>query len=456
MASIFLNGVLASTELNATVVGGTTPDAIAATGALESGLVKGAQNLDTITYDLIGQNITSESVINGNQANDVLQFSNTFSALDSTIRNSTIYGGDGNDSISVTTDVNLGLGSYLRGNEGDDSIDFIQANGTWINGNQGADILTVGAAGLVAVSIVNSSINGGIGDDSINANAGAGAIDGGWIRGDDGDDSIALAGAINDVLVNGNADDDSIFLSAAADLTGTTIRGGDGDDSIILTGATTGSTVFGDEGDDTISGSSNDETIDGGDGDDSITTAGGSDVLTGGAGSDLFQITADFDSGVDIVDFETVTDDVTAALTATVAVASSAGSTTVALGLSGAFGLGTGFSVSGAIAGLGAQATTLKAGTLANATNANALFSGANLTAALAAGIRGTTYTAAAAGNVFRALFLDVAGADAGLYIIEGTAAGAGLLVGANAIVTNTISLVTTNGTTVASDITLV
>lgn len=314
MATIFLNGVLASTELNATVVGGTTPDQIASTGALEAGLVKGAQNTDFLNFDLIGQNISAETVINGNQGDDTIIFDNTFNAVDSTFRNSTVFGGSGDDSIDID-EVKLGLGSYVRGNEGTDDITFNWAEGAWINGNQGNDTISVLSdySGIAA-----TSVNGGNGDDSIDVGSvGTTEVVGGWVRGDDGTDTISILATANmdSVLVNGNAGDDSIIavVVTANDFVDNTLRGGDGDDTVnaaAIAGAGNALTILGDDGDDVLLSGQLADSVEGGAGEDFINGNLGDDTLTGGEATDTF----DYDQvAFTSADADTITDFVTGA-----------------------------------------------------------------------------------------------------------------------------------------------
>lgn len=279
MATVFLNGVLASTALDADVAGSTTPDQIDATGALVGGRLKGAQNDDTIDYNLNGSNVV-DSVFNGNDGDDVLFFRNTFGAIRSQITSTNIFGGAFDDSIGFGNNVIVGAGTRVRGNDGDDTIQVQNAaNGAIFNGNAGVDFIGV-IAGQYGFN--GSTVFGGQGDDII-ALVGDGIVDS-TFKGNDGDDLIYLDSTLNasGLLINGNAGDDTIttFSFRGGDLSDSAVRGGDGDDSINIAGfATANVDIFGDAGDDTIIG---------GNGNDDIIGGVGADAMIGGLGNDNF------------------------------------------------------------------------------------------------------------------------------------------------------------------------
>jgi Hemolysin-type calcium-binding repeat (2 copies). len=112
-------------------------------------------------------------------------------------------------------------------------------------------------------------INGGGGNDIINAANGNNEIYGDFEFGHDeieghqefGDDVIT-AGLGNDVIYGGSGDDN--------------INGGNGDNQL-----------YGDAGDDIIISGGGKDIIQGGEGDDQITAGGGNDVIYGGTGKDI-------------------------------------------------------------------------------------------------------------------------------------------------------------------------
>jgi len=124
-----------------------------------------------------------------------------------------IHAGLGND--TVTGVVGWATATYLRGDEGDDSV--------------------VGGAGF----------------DDINGNAGADTIDGGtggndWLVGGKDNDKITAQASSN--ILYGNLGDDTLTGGTGAD----TLRGGQGDDSV--TGGGGNDWIAGDRGNDTLVG----------------------------------------------------------------------------------------------------------------------------------------------------------------------------------------------------------
>jgi Ca2+-binding RTX toxin-like protein len=129
-----------------------------------------------------------------------------------------LHAGAGNDTITSSS-----TATYLRGDEGDDSI----LGGTGfddINGNMGADTLT-----------------GGLGDD--------------WVVG--GKDNDRIDGGYGADLVYGNLGDDTVDGGNGSD----TVRGGQGAD--VLQGGLGDDYLSGDRGDDTVSGGFGHDTFHG-------------------------------------------------------------------------------------------------------------------------------------------------------------------------------------------------
>ena len=117
-------------------------------------------------------------------------------------------------------------------------------------------------------------IDGGCGDDNIDARGGADTIAGGM-----GDDHI-VAGGGGDVVRGGDGDD-IVFGGAGMDW----VSGGKGDDRLF--GGDDDDALFGDEGDDEMHGEAGDDLLFGGAGDDRLFGGGGGDELLGGEGDDL-------------------------------------------------------------------------------------------------------------------------------------------------------------------------
>ncbi len=168
------------------------------------------------------------------------------------------------------------------------------------NGN---DVVTVG--NLAGVSQTVLTINGGDGNDTLDASAGVLGDVRLRLSGDAGNDRIA--GSVNDDTIDGGAGRDTLLGGSGNDtLFGGTdndaISGGSGDDSMTgddgndsliggdgndtLQGGLGNDSLNGQAGADTIEGSEGRDTLVGGDGNDSLDAGGGKDYLTGGNGDD--------------------------------------------------------------------------------------------------------------------------------------------------------------------------
>lgn len=266
---------------------------------------------DTINY--IGKNISIDSGDGNDSIRNEASYNNRI--IQDSGDNSTINSGGGNDTI-----YNLGSNVVINSGENDDRItNSYGSNNVSINAGTGND--TIGSyngnyatidGGIGNDSInnsgSNSNINGGLGDDSIHNSGSSVTTDGG--EGNDfinnhGDNSIIDGGSGKDtinnsdfnVLIRGGADDDSILNRGSSY---TTIDGGDGNDHIethYSTGVNSNDdtnlgryiSISGGEGDDSIENSSTYTTIDGGNGDDSISNAGHDASINGGNGNDFIE-----------------------------------------------------------------------------------------------------------------------------------------------------------------------
>lgn len=200
-----------------------------------------------------------------------------------------IFGGNGNDTLTGTTD-----DDRIFGESGIDNLTGLVGN-DYLDGGTGNDKLS-GWAG-------NDTLIGGEGDDELNGNEGNDSLDGGEgndnLNGGDGNDQIS-GGAGNDVITTGDGID-TVYGSDGDDwvnsyfnktvdyfyyiYTGsTTIYGGNGNDT--LTGNTGDDKIFGENGNDRIEGLAGNDYIDGGIGNDKISGWSGDDTLLGSDGND--------------------------------------------------------------------------------------------------------------------------------------------------------------------------
>lgn len=179
----------------------------------------------------------------------------------STIQSVIVNGAAGDDFIQIQNLTRVGRTVLVvNGGVGDDTIDAGGADtGTVIvelNGNEGQDTIGGGLQG--------ERINGGDGDDSITGGAGEDTVSGGT-----GQDEVS--GGLGDDLILGDAGND-------------TLSGDDGDD--VIDGGLDSDVVTGGNGNDTLRGSFGDDALNGMAGDDSILGLSGRDTLAGGAGND--------------------------------------------------------------------------------------------------------------------------------------------------------------------------
>ena len=151
----------------------------------------------------------------------------------------TLYGGAGDDTVNL-----YGANSFAYGEAGKDTI---VAAGTfsYIDGGEGADSL--------AATSANSTVIGGAGNDLVTIRGGLGYVDAGdgddtvvvdaagdagyTVIGGDGNDKISSGGALINSSVVGGAGDDTLDFAATASGTGNTLEGGEGNDVILSTRA---------------------------------------------------------------------------------------------------------------------------------------------------------------------------------------------------------------------------
>ena len=226
-------------------------------------------------------------LLQGNQGGDALLIRSPYS--------NTVYGGQGNDTIStVLVGGTPQVGQFAQGNRGDDLINGSNAGDTLLGG-QGND--------RIFGNLGQDFINGNLGDDNIfgdgqlfgeggNDTLSAGTTAASTVQGGDGNDRIVAAGLIRDGVhfgvrnvLMGEAGADTVdAVSPEHD----EIFGGDGDDllSNANTIANAGDLMDGGAGNDTVLAQVGDDTLRGGDGNDSLNGGAGVNHLEGGIGDD--------------------------------------------------------------------------------------------------------------------------------------------------------------------------
>ncbi len=209
----------------------------------------------------------------------------TFSFSDSTTLSMTAitaplvtHGTAGNDTISSSDYVWGNNDETVYGHDGDDTIS-VDAGANTVFGGDGNDVISAYA------SYDANILDGGDGDDAISGGQGNDKI----IGGAGADTVYGYAG--NDVITTGSGDD-VVYAGNDNDI----VYGEDGVDIL-----------YGQDGNDLLDGGSGDNTVYGDNGGDHLYATGDLDTLLGGAGSDTFHLTSSSAfSTVDIIyDFKT-------------------------------------------------------------------------------------------------------------------------------------------------------
>ena len=263
--------------------------------------IEGGETVDFIT------NNAADATINVDAGND---------AITNRGERALIEAGDGNDNIensahymtwgaleqneigrltfTVHNDLRSGADSTIDGGNGNDSITN-QSDRAYINGGNGNDTLQNVSVILNPMmtdddpsshSCIDATLDGGAGNDVL-----INTLDSAWLIGGDGSDSIYNGG--DEVWIEGDGSDDTIISSGDDTITNSgdevSIYGGRGDDLIRNAGADT--TIDGDLGEDTIINEGRLVSIDAGDGNDLIRSSGDHATLIGGNGADTFVVT---------------------------------------------------------------------------------------------------------------------------------------------------------------------
>lgn len=291
---------------------------------LANSSIRGGDGNDLLTPNIINGATLIASFVNGNAGDDTLG-GNIQLGISATI--TSVLGGQGNDVIYSN---NL-QSSRLNGNLGDDEIfvgfgiaDDKLAIGATVNiansqifGGQGDDLISItGGGGSVVRGYFSTQVDGNLGDDEILVNiAGDAPFQNSVIRGGDGNDLIDANGVTNDgpgsftdLVIEGGEGDDTIYGGQGNDAIDTgngrnlvegfggddIIVGGEGEDTIFggfgeddILGGADADIIFGDADSDFLDGEAGDDFIDGGTSGDDIIGGTGDDTLLGGTGSDF-------------------------------------------------------------------------------------------------------------------------------------------------------------------------
>ena len=216
----------------------------------------------------------------GLSGNDTINFSNSAGNVSNYLNggfgNDTIMGGAANNHIYGNSQFSQAGDTQNGQTDGADTI-TVTTGSNYINGNAGADIITVGvnaAAGTAANGSTAAT-------PATAASTGFNRVFGGADN-----DTINVRGAGHNA-VNGNSGNDIINDTGRGD---NTLRGGQGDD--VIHGGSGHSVLMGDLGNDTLFvHGRNGEVLPGSTGATASTIQQHIDVLTGGAGADTFDFT---------------------------------------------------------------------------------------------------------------------------------------------------------------------
>lgn len=232
---------------------------VGGTNARDATSFIGTVGIDTIK---LTPGLSGPVFLNGRQDNDVIQIntggvrkndslaggegSDTFISHNTSFLLSLIQGGGAADSFGTAqSGFSLNTSSW-QGNDGRDTLFVASAVGSTINGNQGLDTITIsgdirlshlrGGSESDSITIGNNSlidslIQGDAGEDeiSISTNGSNGKqVSNSTIDGGVGSDTINGADATAPLLLSGGADADTIAAGNGAD----TLEGGHGNDSL--------------------------------------------------------------------------------------------------------------------------------------------------------------------------------------------------------------------------------
>ncbi|MBG1267413.1 calcium-binding protein [Nostoc sp. WHI] len=229
--------------------------------------------------DTLDGGTSGDDTILGGTGNDYLNYSPNSTQVNLTGDN-LLSGGDGNDILSAS-----GSSYSFRDEFEFEIIDYTSGNST-LDGGAGDDRLDA------RISTGDNLLSGGDGSDRLYANISTGDN---LLNGDDGNDYLSASGY----------DFDNIYYEASGN---STLNGGAGDDSLNASTSTGDNLLNGDDGNDYLfaSGVSGNNTLNGGDGNDFLNlyslSAASSSLVTqtidGGTGDDLLTLEVSATGGI--------------------------------------------------------------------------------------------------------------------------------------------------------------
>jgi hypothetical protein len=220
------------------------------------------------------------------------------------LRDYKVYGNDGGDSITVSSNIfssivqggrgkdilfinAIATNSFIRGGNNDDFMSFVSGSSTTFNGNKGSDTLEVGGG-----NFSNSSIFGGSESDRIDLFGSV--LTNTTVNGDNGADFINTFGNVSsqNSSINGGAANDIITVNPG-NFSSLLINGGNDNDIIdILCGGPApgftnsgNNTINGDAGNDTVSFRNVGPAVSFITGNNTVDTSTGADTVNFGLGT---------------------------------------------------------------------------------------------------------------------------------------------------------------------------
>ncbi|MEH2222218.1 beta strand repeat-containing protein [Nostoc sp.] len=250
-------------------------------------------NRNTVIFlNDLDNNITgfdnSNDVINGQGGDDIIDGLSGNDLLRGGAGNNTLEGGIGDDTLSAISSTGDNL---LFGDDGNDSLD--------ISGRIFSD-KSNRFGNFDSRSLGNNTLNGGAGNDTLNASGSKGDN---LLSGGDGNDSLDISGSYSFSFPGYSYDSRSLGNN--------TLEGGTGDDRLSAGGSKGDNLLFGGDGNDSLdisgsysyyysesknSRSEGNNTLEGGEGDDRLRAAGltGDNLLSGGDGNDELDISGEY------------------------------------------------------------------------------------------------------------------------------------------------------------------
>jgi hypothetical protein len=228
--------------------------------------------------------LTNAAANSGTTVSNTTGVDDTISSTIAFLQNSTLTGGAGSDTITITgTTGGTRSSAELANITGFEVITLNNATGAISFTTNDANVATGSTLTINGASNAGVDANGALLTTAITVDASAETNGRLSVTGGAGHDSLT-GGAGNDSLTGG-AGNDSLTGNGGNDV----IAGGDGNDTIVgnAAGATGGNTLNGEAGDDSVTSAAATDSVDGGAGNDQVTVGAltYTGTLAGGAGS---------------------------------------------------------------------------------------------------------------------------------------------------------------------------